>query len=457
MNVEEILVLDRFRPEGAAKYVIDNLDDTVRTIDSHRPLPHDLVERMQQEILADRVHSSAVTEGNRLSRRETLVVLSTGLIDAGSRKDVVEVRNLARAILETEEAIQRNDDISPLLLRHLQGILLDGIERVGVGEYRKENVAISGANQQPPDFNDVPILVSAICDVLNISNGQYHPVQIAAWAHWAMARVHPFRDGNGRLARIVQDMVLMKHRYVPAPLRSEDREGPYYEALDRADSGDGQALLEIVAKNTLRMADRYVSLIEDQESKQDWLAAITNAATEKVRQTDHRRFLAVQRSLANLKAEFHEICKELDRRIPDLHVRFADYGDVEFEKFKQIEQGRFAKKSWLWGVEFRMEETTLRFVFWYGAHLRDRQVDTHADMPCPLVLIVSLQQGNYYRRLDEVDEDRISVRTVMPAGTDYWRKRYDPVEKTDVWDEDLSAGEIARGFFQEALGKLGLV
>lgn len=456
MITDEILKLDSFAPTGAAKYVMEEVDAIVAKIESHRPLQTNLVARMESEILADRVHSSAVTEGNRLSRRETLVVLSSGLIEAGSRKDVTEVRNLARAITETEQAISRKESITPLFLRQLQGMLLEDIERVGVGVFRNENVAISGATHQPPDFHDVPALVQGVCDHLSASNGQCHPIQLATWAHWAIARIHPFRDGNGRLARLVQDFVLLAGHYVPAPLRSEDREGLYYEALDRADSGDGQDLLEIVAKNTLRMADRYMSLISEEESKRNWITAITKAATEKVKQSDHRRFLAVQRSFANLKSEFRDVCKQLDGQIPGLRARFSDHGDIEFEKFQEIEHGRFAKKSWLWGVDLSVYETRLRFVFWYGAHIPNSE-DHRDQMPSRVILLVSVQLNDYYVRLDEIQEDRISLRTVMPVDTTYWRKRFDPVQGRNVWDEEITAGEIARTFFQESLAKLGLV
>lgn len=456
MLIDEITDVSRFKPDGASKYVIEEVDTVVAEIDKHRPLSAELCARMEKEILADRVHSSAVTEGNRLSRRETLVVLASGLIEAGSRKDVAEVRNLAEAIAQTEQAIGRGEQITPLLLRQLQGILLKDIERVGVGAYRNENVAISGATYQPPDFHDVPPLIEAIAARIQSPLEGVDPVQLAAWAHWAVARVHPFRDGNGRLARLVQDYILMTHRYVPAPLRSEDREGLYYEALDQADQGHGQALLEIVAKNTLRMADRYRSLIAEEASKRDWIKNITLAATEKVKQSDHRRFLTVQRSLANLKAEFSDICKQLGSQIPNLRIRFTDFGDIEFEKFQGIEHGRFAKKAWLWGVEFAVHETRLRYVFWYASHIPNAE-DPVSAMPSRVVLLVSVQQDDYYVRLDEIEEDRISLRSVMPSGRTFWRKRFDPTQKRNVWDQNQSASEIAQAFFQESLGKLALV
>lgn len=58
----------------------------------------------------------------------------------------------------------------------------------------------------------------------------------------------PFVDGNGRVARLVQDYVLLKNNYVPASVQPEDRERNYYEALEGADLGDGEDFLEIVAK-----------------------------------------------------------------------------------------------------------------------------------------------------------------------------------------------------------------
>lgn len=78
MVLEDILKPEIFAPTGASMYVMEEVDAIIVQIDARRPLSKDLVARMESEILADRVHSSAVTEGNRLSRRETLVVLSTG-------------------------------------------------------------------------------------------------------------------------------------------------------------------------------------------------------------------------------------------------------------------------------------------------------------------------------------------------------------------------------------------
>lgn len=455
--LNEILNMDRFAATGPAVEILKDIGVAIGEIDARRPLPNAVVRRLESEILADRVHSSAVTEGNRLSRRETLVVLSSGVIEAGSRKDSLEVRNLAQATLEMERALAESQALTSPLLRHLQGVVLQDIERIGVGKFRTENVAISGAAVQPPHFHDVPELVEQVLKVVGVPPQGINPVQLAAWAHWAIARIHPFRDGNGRVARLVQDYVLLSARMVPAPLRSEDREGGYYAALERADKGDGQPLLELVSKNVLRMADRYLSLIRDEEAKASWVANIAKAANEKVRQTSHRRFLAVQRSIANLKREFQDSIGQLDQAIPNLRVRMADYGDIAFEKFQEIERSGSSKKTWLFGVEFRLGETVLRYVFWYASH-HSRAMDPVAEVPSKVVVLVSMQQQDYYVLLDQTEEDRVSLREVVPSGPSlFWRRRYNPTSESHEWDYEITGGSIARDFLQEVLSKLGLI
>lgn len=294
-------------------------------------------------------------------------------------------------------------------------------------------------------------------DSPELHNKVLEPIQKAAWLHWAFARIHPFRDGNGRMARLLQDYVLLMEGYVPAPLQSEDREGGYYAALEAADQGGGRPLLEIVAKNTLRMADRYLSIIRDEDAKRDWVTKITQAATEKVRQNNHRRFLAVQRAANILKTEFYNLTSELADSVPGLTIRFRDYGSLEFEKFQSIENYGRAERTWFFGFDFRIGETVLRYIFWFGTHHAGSD-DIATEPPSKVVLLASGEEGhNYYRLLDELEEERVTLREVIPAGNLFWRRRFDPIENRYKWDTELTGGTIARDFLEEVMRKLGLI
>ena len=445
-----------FDASGASTDLIKQATDSTVEINSRRPLPPSLLERLERDILYDRVHSSAVTEGNRLSRRETIVVLSTGVVESGTRRDVTEVRNLASAILEMEKALRDGTPLTSHFVRYLHSTVMSDLDD-SAGAFRDEDVAVSGAKVQPPSFKDVHGLMSEVLSSSRLEDQTRHPIQRAAWLHWAVARIHPFRDGNGRVARLLQDYVLLKNAYVPAPLQSEDREKGYYDALESADLGDGRSMVELVAKNVIRTADRYLSIIRDDEARTNWIAGIAKAATEKIRQTNHRRFLGVQRASSSLKTELYNLAMEVSQRVPAIEIGFKDYGSLDFEKYTEIETKGRAKRTWYFGLEFRIGETQIRYIFWFGSHYR-RPSDPFDSPPSNVVLLVSGEEGrDYYRLLDDLEEDRVTLRELIPSGGYFIRRRFNPVSEQVEWDTEVTVGMIARDFIEEVLGKLGAV
>src|SRR5947199_4437171 len=114
--IEALLNFSLFEPTGASVDLFSEVDAAIKEINSRRPLSSQITEKLETEILYDRVHSSAVTEGNRLSRRETIVVLTTGVVEAGPKRDVLEVRNLAEAILELQQCLDNKEKLAPLLV-----------------------------------------------------------------------------------------------------------------------------------------------------------------------------------------------------------------------------------------------------------------------------------------------------------------------------------------------------
>lgn len=449
--------IELFAPTGATQEIVGYVDEAVQEIESFRPLDAALTSKLAEEILFDRVHSSAVTEGNRLTRRETIVVLSEGVVEAGSRRDRLEVKNLANAMIRLQECLDTGTPLDPILLRQLHHLILAELDEDEAGAYRTEDIAISGAAVRPPAFQDVPELMRSILEAEELESADYHPLQKAAWLHWAICRVHPFTDGNGRIARLAQDHRLLKEHYVPSVLRAEDRDGDYYDALEAADLGNGKALLELVARNTLRVSDRYLSIIRESEDKKGWLASISKAATEVVRQTHHRRYLAVQRSGNRLKAEFASLARELSSRVPDLQIFLSEYGGIDLDQFLSLEKTGRAKRTWHFGLDFRIGETVLRYIFWYGTH-RPIPEEKVAALPSHVTILISEEEEERnFRLLDELAEDRITVREIVPDGASYWRRRFDPVSDTPAWDRDVSPGRIARDFFEEVMGKLGLL
>jgi Fic family protein len=154
----DIIDIDRFSPKGVTLDYIEEVDESIREIDEQRPLPPHIIEKLQSEILYDRVHASAVIEGNKLSRRETIVVLSSGIVETGSRKDQQEVINLADACLYLQECLDNKPPLSVQLVKELHQKILNNLDNTEAGRFRTVDVAITGAKISPPSHLDVPLL-----------------------------------------------------------------------------------------------------------------------------------------------------------------------------------------------------------------------------------------------------------------------------------------------------------
>lgn len=452
---ESIVNFDLFKPKGVTADYLAEVDESVSEIDKQRPLTSDITQKLQEEILFDRVHASAVIEGNSLSRRETIVVLSSGILEAGSRKDQQEVINLADACLYLQDCLESKQPLTVHLIKELHQKLLAEIDDDNAGRFRSVDVAISGAKLNPPSPLDVQILIERIIEVESTTN--IHPIHKAAWIHWAIARVHPFVDGNGRMARLLQDYVLLKDRYVPASVQPEDREKNYYEALEQADLGNGEELLEIIAKNVLRMTQRYLVIIRDEKSRSSWVKGIAKAASEKVRQTDHRGFLVAQKSFDLLKLEFSNLCNELNEELADMFVGFKDYGSIDFDKYQNLKNKGKASQSWFFGLRFVYGEVDQRFIFWFAKHFRSSE--DYKNFGNSVCILISMQDGaGSNKKLDDYEsEDRITLRELVLDGRDFSRRRYNPVTQKSEWDSEITSTEIAQGFIKEVLSKMGLV
>ena len=159
-----------------------------------------------------------------------------------------------------EEIVEKNEPVSVWQIRNVHNVVLKG----GIGEeacrYRHVNVAIAGAHTKPPDFLDLPAELAALVE-WHASGGNMHPVARAAELHTRFVRIHPFVDGNGRTARLLLNVELMKSGYPPAVIRNEDRTA-YCDSLDDACiSDDYTGIARLIAESVQRSLDIYLDAL----------------------------------------------------------------------------------------------------------------------------------------------------------------------------------------------------
>jgi Fic family protein len=115
---------------------------------------------LQEKLIVDWTYHSNAIEGNTLTLTETKVVLEHGLtVGKKPLKDHLEAIGHQEAILYLFDVIHRSEAISERLIKDIHAIILRKIEPEIAGRYRSCQVAITGANHQPPDYIHVPDII----------------------------------------------------------------------------------------------------------------------------------------------------------------------------------------------------------------------------------------------------------------------------------------------------------
>lgn len=127
-------------------------------------------------------------------------------------------------------------------------------------ETEKYLVNINGDRQVTSPVKMIHAEMEQLVDWYNTSAkaGKEHPVARAAWLHYRLTVIHPFRDWNGRIARLLLNQALIRDGYLPVLIRSDERL-TYYETLKEADHGDLEPLVRFIARQELETLDDFVS------------------------------------------------------------------------------------------------------------------------------------------------------------------------------------------------------
>ena len=133
----------------------------------------------------------------------------------------------------------------------------------GSGQYKRYINAISGSGHEPPPPSDVPSHMRSLTAWL--SKSDVHPLVQATVAHAWLTHVHPFEDGNGRMARLLTNLVLARAGYPPIIVKASSHRQSYLDALAASDhGGDLLPLLTVFSallKGTFRQVENPVAAL----------------------------------------------------------------------------------------------------------------------------------------------------------------------------------------------------
>lgn len=213
-----------------------NIDALKSQLDSFRPLPPDVVRNLRNDLVIRWTYHSNAIEGNTLTLMETKVVLEGVTVGGKPLREHFEAINHQQAIFYVEQIIANQEPLSEWQIRNLHQLILKNIDDDNAGRYRHQNVMIAGANHFPPDHLAVADNMVTLMDWYHGVAQQLHPVERASQLHADFVNIHPFIDGNGRTARLLLNLELMKAGYPPCVI-TVDKRLAYYQALDNWATG----------------------------------------------------------------------------------------------------------------------------------------------------------------------------------------------------------------------------
>lgn len=242
--------------------MFEEIDKKKSFLDRKRPLPEWTLKSIQEHLLLEWTYNSNAIEGNTLTLKETKIVLEGITVGGKTLKEHLEVINHRDAILFIEEIVKNHETLTEWQIRNIHRLVLKGINDNYAGNYRDQQVIIAGAKHVPTE----PFLINGEMEnLINWYNDEaqnLHPIERAALLHIIFVGVHPFIDGNGRTARLLLNLELMKNGYPPIVIRTENRH-KYYDALDRAHTtGINHDFIELVVEELTRTFDLYLSLLK---------------------------------------------------------------------------------------------------------------------------------------------------------------------------------------------------
>ena len=219
------------------------------------------------------IQGSLAIEGNTLSAEQISTILDGKPVIA-SLREIQEVRN---AIKVYEKFTQWHPDSQSDLLKAHEMLMVGLLDTPG--RYRRGGIAVAGAGEVHhigPPADRVPHLMS---DLLSwLGSTKEHPLVASSVFHYEFEFIHPFEDGNGRMGRLWQSLILTRWKpqfaYVPVESLVYARQSEYYAAI-RESSSVGEStpfvvfMLEAILKAVLdvRATDQESDYVTDQVAR----------------------------------------------------------------------------------------------------------------------------------------------------------------------------------------------
>lgn len=279
LRIERIIVNQRYKPPYTLTPAILNFVAEIGEAIGRYTATADryLTPQLRRENRIRTIHASLAIENNTLTLEQVTAVIE-GKHVLGHPREIQEVRNALAAYeaMEGWAATSRED----LLTAHrlLMSALVDD-----AGHFRSGGVGIFQGKQlvhMAPPADRVPQQIDDLLDWLKHTDE--HPLVASCVFHYELEFIHPFADGNGRMGRLWQTLILRTWKpllaYLPVETVVRDRQDDYYRVLAEADKqADATPFVEFMLQALLNAIQQAVAIDQVTDQVTDQVARIIHA------------------------------------------------------------------------------------------------------------------------------------------------------------------------------------
>lgn len=242
--------------------ILRSIAEKKARLDELRPLPAEALANLEHYFDIELTYTSNAIEGNTLSAVETTLVIEQGVTIGGKPlKDHLEAIDHYDAIRYVRELARQGTRLAEGDVRSLHSLVVKRSRPDIAGRYADlpRYVRTESGRFVFPSPVEIPALMG---DFARWLGATADTVEKAFTAHRRLVDIHPFNDGNGRTARLLMNLILIRCGYPPVAVRPEDRV-EYIRGLQAAQAGQGTEGFDLLHYRRLEaVLDEYLSYLK---------------------------------------------------------------------------------------------------------------------------------------------------------------------------------------------------
>ena len=316
---------------------IKELEDRVKLLRERGTLTEQTIRHYYGQKRFEQVAESNAIEGSTLSAGETELAVLKGITITGHDPAYIRDAKALDAALQ-RLAVMAKENQQPTdieQLHELHGLILGG--RSGGGMFRREPVTIKGSDHTPPrTWREVMDQMEAWEKWSKDNYALPAPVRAIILHAW-MAHIHPFIDGNGRSARAITNLELIRAGYPPIIIKKKERDR-YIQSLSESDSaGDIRSFFELMIE---RIEGALTGLEISAGQKEGY-----NALQQKIRRTQEQQLRIWETSIQLLVSTLDHFIQEAIGTGGSVSIKIFE-SPLDLDDYISLCEGKAAPKSW---------------------------------------------------------------------------------------------------------------